>query len=145
MQVITTNDIVENNNNKQQRPSEYLLQLEQLKHNFKRTRDIITNIIDIGLKHDLTKEEIRNDIEVALHGIVKPRQLIALLPTQLKRKYNIINSKSADPAHLNNNKIRFPAVIVKKDENRKVINIPKSVHPQLEGKKKEVIVTLEFV
>ncbi len=38
----------------------------------------------MGLKYGLSKEDIRRDIELALEGVVKPRQLRSLLPLELK-------------------------------------------------------------
>jgi hypothetical protein len=66
------------------RPQEYLNTIEELKKSFIRSIDIVNKLRDLGLKYGLTKEEIRRDIELALEGIVKPRQLRSLLPLELK-------------------------------------------------------------
>lgn len=77
MQVVTTLS-----NGK--RPKEYLDAIEELKKSFIRSIDIVNKLRDLGLKYGLSKEEIRRDIELALEGVVKPRQLRSLLPLELK-------------------------------------------------------------
>ena len=66
------------------RPSEYLHTIEELKKSFVKSIDIVNRLQDLGLKYGLSKEEIRKDIEQALEGVVKPRQLRSLLPLELK-------------------------------------------------------------
>ena len=66
------------------RPSEYLHAIEELKKSFVKSIDIVNRLRDLGLKYGLSKEEIRKDIELALEGVVKPRQLRSLLPLELK-------------------------------------------------------------
>lgn len=63
-----------------ERPQEYLEAIEDLKKSFTRSIDIVHKLHDLGLKFGLNKQEIRRDIEQALEGIVKPRQLRNLLP-----------------------------------------------------------------
>ena len=66
------------------RPPEYLHAIEELKKSFVKSIDIVNRLRDLGLKYGLSKEEIRKDIELALEGVVKPRQLRSLLPLELK-------------------------------------------------------------
>jgi hypothetical protein len=66
------------------RPPEYLHTIEELKKSFVKSIDIVNRLRDLGLKYGLSKEEIRKDIEQALEGVVKPRQLRSLLPLELK-------------------------------------------------------------
>lgn len=66
------------------RPKEYLDAIEELKKSFIRSIDIVNKLRDLGLKYGLSKEDIRRDIELALEGVVKPRQLRSLLPLELK-------------------------------------------------------------
>jgi hypothetical protein len=66
------------------RPPEYLRAIEELKKSFVKSIEIVNRIRDLGLKYGLSKEEIRKDIELALEGVVKPRQLRSLLPLELK-------------------------------------------------------------
>lgn len=77
MQVVTT---LSNG----RRPKEYLDAIEELKKSFIRSIDIVNKLRDLGLKYGLSKEEVRRDIELALEGVVKPRQLRSLLPLELK-------------------------------------------------------------
>ncbi|HXP50629.1 MAG TPA: hypothetical protein VN922_11775, partial [Bacteroidia bacterium] len=65
------------------RPPEYLHAIEELKKSFVKSIDIVNRLRDLGLKYGLSKEEIRKDIELALEGVVKPRQLRSLLPLEL--------------------------------------------------------------
>ena len=66
------------------RPPEYLHAIEELKKSFVKSIEIVNRLRDLGLKYGLSKEEIRKDIELALEGVVKPRQLRSLLPLELK-------------------------------------------------------------
>jgi hypothetical protein len=66
------------------RPPEYLHAIEELKKSFVKSIEIVNRLRDLGLKYGLSKEEIRKDIELALDGVVKPRQLRSLLPLELK-------------------------------------------------------------
>ena len=66
------------------RPPEYLHTIEELKKSFVKSIDIVNRLRDLGLKYGLSKEVIRKDIEQALEGVVKPRQLRSLLPLELK-------------------------------------------------------------
>lgn len=66
------------------RAPEYLHTIEELKKSFVKSIDIVNRLRDLGLKYGLSKEEIRKDIEQALEGVVKPRQLRSLLPLELK-------------------------------------------------------------
>jgi hypothetical protein len=70
------------------RSREYLEALEHLKTSFVKSIDIGQKLHDLGLKYGLSAQEIRKDIESALEGIVKPRQLRSLLPLELKQKQN---------------------------------------------------------
>jgi len=76
LQVVTLSD--------SKRPPEYLHAIEELKKSFVKSIDIVNRLRDLGLKYGLSKEEIRKDIELALEGVVKPRQLRSLLPLELK-------------------------------------------------------------
>jgi len=66
------------------RPPEYLHAIEELKKSFVKSIEIVNRLRDLGLKYRLSKEEIRKDIELALEGVIKPRQLRSLLPLELK-------------------------------------------------------------
>ena len=66
------------------RPPEYCRAIEELKKSFVNSIEIVKRLRDLGLKYGLSKEEIRKDIELALEGVVKPRQLRSLLPLELK-------------------------------------------------------------
>jgi hypothetical protein len=66
------------------RPPEYLHAIEELKKSFVKSIDIVNRLRDLELKYGLSKNEIRKDIELALEGVVKPRQLRSLLPLELK-------------------------------------------------------------
>jgi hypothetical protein len=66
------------------RPPEYLHAIEELKKSFVKSIEIVNRLRDLGLKYGLSKVEIRKDIELALDGVVKPRQLRSLLPLELK-------------------------------------------------------------
>jgi len=79
------------------RPPEYPHAIEELKKSFVKSIDIV-NRLDLGLKYGLSKEEIRKDIELALEGVVKPRQLRSLLPLELKN-VNKIRAQQ-QPKHL---------------------------------------------
>ena len=78
MQVVTTTL------SSDKRPPEYLRAIEELKKSFVKSIEIVNRLRDLGLKYGLSKEEIRKDIELALEGVVKPRQLRSLLPLELK-------------------------------------------------------------
>jgi D-aminopeptidase len=66
------------------RPPEYLRAIEELKKSFVKSIEIVNRLRNFGLKYGLSKDEIRKDIELALEGVVKPRQLRSLLPLELK-------------------------------------------------------------
>jgi hypothetical protein len=70
---------------------EYQAMLNELKHSFVKFIDLVTKLYQIGIKCGLSKEQIKYDVEKILEGIVKPRQLRAILPLELKRKYTINN------------------------------------------------------
>ena len=63
---------------------DYYDALEQLKHSFHRSIEIVLKLRDLGAKYGLSNEIIRSDIEQILEGIIKPRQLRNLLPPELK-------------------------------------------------------------
>lgn len=66
------------------RPLEYRKVIEELKKSIVKSIDIVKKLHKLGLEHGLTSQEIRQDIERALAGVVKPRQLRSLLPLELK-------------------------------------------------------------
>ena len=90
MQVVTTL-----HNGK--RPPEYLHAIEELKKSFVKSIDIVNKLRDLGLKYGLSKEEVRKDIELALEGVVKPRQLRSLLPLELKNANKIRAQQQQQP------------------------------------------------
>lgn len=47
-------------------------------------------------KDGLSNEEIREDIETALDGVVKERRLREILPIELKRQYTVNSAMSAE-------------------------------------------------
>jgi len=79
------------------RPPEYLHAIEELKKSFVKSIDIVNRPRDLGLKYGLSKEEIRKDIELALGGVVKPRQLRSLLPLELKNVSKIRAQQQPKP------------------------------------------------
>jgi hypothetical protein len=79
------------------RPKEYLDAIEELKKSFIHSIDIVNKLRDLGLKYGLSKEDIRRDIELALEGVVKPRQLRSLLPLELKNVNKIRQQQPKKP------------------------------------------------
>ena len=47
--------------------------------------DIARGLLEQGRSDGLPNEVIRKDIEIALAGVIKPRQLSNILPLELKR------------------------------------------------------------
>jgi hypothetical protein len=72
-----------------ERSSEYNQLIQQLKAELEasnvRARDIALRIYQQGLRDGLSNEEMRTDIETVLAGMVKYRQLMYVLPQELKR------------------------------------------------------------
>lgn len=71
------------------RSEKYLQLLKDLKEWGHNGVDIGMMIYEQGKKDGLPNDIIRRDIELALEGVVKERQLRNILPLELKRKYSI--------------------------------------------------------
>ncbi len=69
--------------------------IEQLKHSINSSVDIALRLYEQGKRDGLTNKRIREDIEIALSGIVKERQLRNILPLELKRHYTFDPNDSA--------------------------------------------------
>lgn len=66
------------------RPQEYYDALEQLKHSFHKSIEIVQKLREIGAKFGLSNDMVRKDIETALQGALTTRQIRNLLPIELK-------------------------------------------------------------
>jgi hypothetical protein len=77
------------NHIKPTRSNEYIQLIQQLKDSFHAPIDIALKLFEQGKKDGLCNEVIREDIELALEGIIKERQLRNVLPLELKRKYTV--------------------------------------------------------
>jgi hypothetical protein len=93
------------NHIKPTRSNEYIQLILQLKDSFHAPIDIALKLFEQGKKDGLSNEVIREDIEVALEGIIKERQLRNVLPLELKRKYTV-DPNSAMIAELREKYIR---------------------------------------
>lgn len=72
------------------RSNEYTQLLEELRHSIRSTADIASKIYEQGKKDGLSNETI----ELALEGVINGRQLMNVLPLELKRKYTIAEESS---------------------------------------------------
>jgi hypothetical protein len=104
---------------------DYYDALEQLKHSYHKTVEIVQNIYDLGLKYGLSNEVIRKDIERALSDIIKPRQIRNLLPQQLKHLEKA--NKTVRQSLPHKDKIVFTARLSKMGERKIFINVPRAV------------------
>jgi hypothetical protein len=71
------------------RSNEYIQLFKELRESFTGHVDIAKRLFEQGKKDGLADDLIRKDIEAALAGVVKSRQLRNILPFQLKRKYTL--------------------------------------------------------
>jgi hypothetical protein len=130
-----------------ERPPEYLRTMEELKHSFVKSIEIVNKLHELGIKYGLSKQEIRKDIETSLQGIVKPRQLRSILPLELKRKYNINgNGKTAAAAELRNaaKPFQFSGKIVRYSRGRHCIVISEKTDvKRFAGKPLNVVITID--
>lgn len=78
-----------------QSSNEYLQLIEELKRSINSSIDIASKLFEQGKRDGLSNEVIRQDIELALEGVIKDRQLRNILPPELKRAYNITSVNSA--------------------------------------------------
>jgi actin-like ATPase involved in cell morphogenesis len=108
---------------------DYYDALDELKQSFHKSIEIVNKLRDLGHKCGLSNEIIRKDIEQALQGIVKARQIRALLPLELKRGYKSnTNNKTAGAAELpklhtklsKTPTLSFVATVIVNAEKRKV-------------------------
>lgn len=129
---------------------EYVQALDELKRSFKKSIDIVYKVRDLGLKYGLSNHEIRRDIERALSGIVKARQLRALLPLELKRKYSINSAAAAELK--SSEKARKPHMLniiefrgrISKMGTRRVICVPSYLNNEcikLDGKELKISIS----
>lgn len=122
------------------RPPEYLHAIEELKKSFVKSIEIVNRLRDLGLKYGLSKEQIRKDIELALEGVVKPRQLRSLLPLELKNVNKIRVQQQPKPkkqvaaaaaAKLPEPVIEFRGKISRMG-NRRIIGVPSYLFEHVE-------------
>jgi hypothetical protein len=141
--------ISEPNTNTTNRPLEYRHAIEELKKSFVKSIEIVNKLRDLGVKYGLSPMEVRKDIEIALNGIVKPRQLRSILPLELKRKYHSNSNKntnSAAAAELRNaiKPFQFSGKIVRYSRGRHCIIISdKTDVRRFEGKTLNVAITID--
>ena len=69
------------------RSEEYTRLLVELRNSCVSAAQMAVKLYEQGKKDGLSNEEIRNDIEIALDGVVKERRLREILPAELKRSY----------------------------------------------------------
>jgi hypothetical protein len=79
-----------------ERSEEYRILLQELRGSFISAADTAVRLYEQGKKDGLSNEAIRNDIEIALEGVVKERRLREILPLELKRSYTIKAPVNAD-------------------------------------------------
>ncbi|MGB7954224.1 MAG: hypothetical protein WCF23_09605 [Candidatus Nitrosopolaris sp.] len=101
----------------------------------------------LGQKYGLSSQEIMKDIETALAGVVKPRQLRSILPLELKRKYNG-NGKTAATAKLSYpnaaKPFQFSGKIVRYSRGRHCIVISDKIDTKkFEGLPLKVCITID--
>ncbi len=88
----TSDNIVPNRSN------EYLALIADLKHSISSAVDIASQIYEQGKRDGLSNEIIREDIELALDGVIKERQLRNVLPLELKRSYSTATTSNDNSA-----------------------------------------------
>jgi hypothetical protein len=75
---------------------EYTKLLEELRQSFVSADNMAVKLYEQGKKDGLSNEEVREDIEITLDGVVKERRLGGRLPAELTRSYiQAITSNSA--------------------------------------------------
>jgi hypothetical protein len=77
------------------RSAEYLLLLQELKATIVNVTELAVKLYEQGKSDGLPNKMIRADIEEALQGIIQERRLRQILPSPLKRAYNITSVNSA--------------------------------------------------
>ena len=75
---------------------EYTKLLEELRQSFVSAANMAVKLYEQGKKDGLSNEEIREDIEITLDGVVNERRLSRIMPAELTRSYvQAITSNSA--------------------------------------------------
>jgi hypothetical protein len=130
-------------------PSETLVKLtEDCITQFGKLNISVNKALEQGRLEGFTDMEIgdmiRHKLLAAGYSKMTVSRSLPLSCKHMEKSTKEGNKMLPNPSQKQQQQLKFTAQIVTKGPNREVINLPVSIHPQLEGKK-EVIVSLTLI